>query len=59
MLCATILEKAREFGKLRLDIALPHSLLGPFECRPFAWLALDCAGLGSLLIRLIVFSPFG
>jgi hypothetical protein len=57
MLRATTSEKGRGFSALRLEIALPRSLRGPWERRPFAWLALDCAGVGSLLIRLMVFSP--
>jgi hypothetical protein len=39
-------------------MALPRSLLGPLEHRPFAWLAADCAALGSLVIRLMVFLSF-
>ena len=57
MLRATTWEKARGFRKLRLETALPRALRGPVERRLFAWLARDCAGLGSLLIRLMVFSP--
>jgi hypothetical protein len=59
MLRATTSEKGYGwFGRLRLAMALPRSLLGPLEHRPFAWLAADCAALGSLVIRLMVFLSF-
>jgi hypothetical protein len=51
-------EKGREFNKLPLEATLPRSLRGPVESRLLARLALACAGLGSLLIRLMIFSPF-